>query len=469
VSLKTKAKKSVTITVTIALILFSYNTWEDYKIRYKDSLRQVVVENVERLRNCRKPQNGYKVYQCPECGTKKYVPFTCKSRLCTSCGTKAANEWADKIHHRLLKVPHRHVVFTIPDTLWELFMNPKFQKILFEASKVTMETMIRLSNKRSKKKVKLKIGMIQVLQTYGADMKKDPHVHSIVTEGGFDGKKNWVHVDFIRYKGWRRKWQYELLTRLKKELPKCRETNIFIHNHFKNYPEGFVVYGKTRFEKRDGWNMARYIGRYVKHPPIAESRITAYDGKQVTFWYKDTRTKQKITVTMDKFEFVHRLLSHIPEKNFKIVRYVGLYSRRGYKHRQTEFSDGEAILIKRSWRDEIKRTFHNDPLKCPNCGTEMELVEICFEGSESYPDEEPPPSKPPPPQNRTLSQQERLQLIIALIIENQDNGGGASIEKVVSEAAVRGIEREQVLNDIQHLMFEGYVYEPKRGEIRYAL
>jgi uncharacterized Zn finger protein (UPF0148 family) len=405
VSLKTKAKKSVTITVTIALILFSYNTWEDYKIRYKDSLRQVVVENVERLRNCRKPQNGYKVYQCPECGTKKYVPFTCKSRLCTSCGTKAANEWADKIHHRLLKVPHRHVVFTIPDTLWELFMNPKFQKILFEASKMTMEKMIRLSNKRSKKK----------------------------------------------------------------ELPKCRETNIFIHNHFKNYPEGFVVYGKTRFEKRDGWNMARYIGRYVKHPPIAESRITAYDGKQVTFWYKDTRTKQKITVTMDKFEFVHRLLSHIPEKNFKIVRYVGLYSRRGYKHRQTEFSDGEAILIKRSWRDEIKRTFHNDPLKCPNCGTEMELVEICFEGSESYPDEEPPPSKPPPPQNRTLSQQERLQLIIALIIENQDNGGGASIEKVVSEAAVRGIEREQVLNDIQHLMFEGYVYEPKRGEIRYAL
>ncbi len=44
------------------------------------------------------------------------------------------------------------------------------------------------SNKRSKQKVKLKIGMIQVLQTYGADMKYDPHIHSIVTEGGFDSK-----------------------------------------------------------------------------------------------------------------------------------------------------------------------------------------------------------------------------------------------------------------------------------------
>jgi DNA replicative helicase MCM subunit Mcm2 (Cdc46/Mcm family) len=98
----------------------------------------------------------------------------------------------------------------------------------------------------------------------------------------------------------------------------------------------------------------------------------------------------------------------------------------------------------------------------------MELVEICFKGSESYPNDEPPPGKPPP-QKRTLSQQERLQLIIALIIENQDNSRGASIEMVVSSAAVRGIEREQVLNDIQHLKFKGYVYEPKIGEIRYAL
>jgi hypothetical protein len=467
VSLKTKAKKSVTIAITIAIILFTYSTWEDYKIRYKDSIRQVEIENVERLRQCRKPQNGYKIYKCPNCGKEKYVPFTCKSRLCTSCGTKAANEWADKIHHRLLKVPHRHAVFTIPDKLWVLLKNPNFQKILFEASKVTMEEMIRFSNKRSKRKVKLKIGMIQVLQTYGADMKYDPHIHSIVTEGGFDKNKNWIHVNFIRYEGWRKKWQYEVLTRLKKELPKSTETNIFINRLFKDYPEGFVVYGKRRFEKVEGWYMARYIGRYIKHPPIAEHRITAYDGKQVTFWYVDTKTEQKITVTMDKFEFLQRLLSHIPEKHFKIVRYCGIYSRRGYKHRQTEFCDGEVVVIKRCWRDEIKRVFSYDPLLCPNCGTEMELVDICYEGSESYPTEEPPPDKPPP-QNRPLSQQERIQLIIALIIENQ-NGRGASIEKVVFEAAVRGIEREQVLNDIQHLKFEGYVYEPKDGEIRYVL
>lgn len=464
-SLKTKAKTSATITITIALILFSCNAWEDYKVRFRDSIRSVEIENVERLKKCKTSKNGYKTYQCPKCGTKKYVPFTCKCRLCTSCGTKAANEWADKIHHILLKVPHRHVVFTVPDKMRELFKNPKYQKVLFAASKITMEEMVASSNKKSKKKTKLKIGMIQVLQTFGADMKYNPHVHCIVTEGGFDRKWNWIHTYYIPYKFWRRKWQYKLLTMLKKELPVCTETNIFINLLFENNPEGFVINGEHRFEKGEGWNMARYIGRYVKHPPIAESRIMVFDGKQVTFWYKDSETKQRKTVTMEKFEFIRLLLSHIPEKNFKIVRYVGIYSRRGYKHRQTEFHEGEMILIKRSWREEIKRTFDYDPIICPNCKIEMELIGICYEGTDSYPTEEPPPVEPPSIQQ--LSQQERIQLIITLIINNQ-NGRGASIEKVVSEAAIKGIGREVIFDCIEHLKFHGEAYEPKNGEIKYV-
>jgi hypothetical protein len=465
VCIKTKAKKSVTITITIAIILFSCNAWSDYKVRYKDSIRSVEIENVERLEKCKTPKNGYKIYKCPQCGTKKYVPFTCKSRLCTSCGTKAANEWADRIHHILLKVPHRHVVFTISDKLRELLKNPKYQKVLFAASKITMEEMVASSNKKSKKKIKLKIGMIQVLQTFGADMKYNPHVHCIVTEGGFDRQWNWIHTYYLPYKLFRKKWQYNLLTMLKKEMPKCRETNVFIDLLFKNNPEGFVINAEHRFEKGEGWNMARYIGRYVKHPPIAESRIIAFDGKQVTFWYKDSETKQRKTVIMEKFEFIRLLLSHIPEKNFKIVRYVGIYSRRGYKHRQTEFHEGEMIFIKRSWREEIKNTFKYDPLICPNCKTEMELIGVCYEGTDSYPMEEPQPVEPPP--NIKLSQKDRIRLIVSLIIENQ-NGRGASIEKVVSEAVKRGIDKEEILSDFQRLKMQGEVYEPKMGEIKYV-
>jgi hypothetical protein len=64
-----------------------------------------------------------------------------------------------------LKVPHRHVVFTIPERLRELLRNPRYMKILFLASKETMEEMLIQSNK---KKIKLKIGMIQVLGYFWA-------------------------------------------------------------------------------------------------------------------------------------------------------------------------------------------------------------------------------------------------------------------------------------------------------------
>jgi hypothetical protein len=61
----------------------------------------------------------------------------------------SCNEWADEIHQKLLRVPHRHVVFTVPDKMRELLKNPKYQKVLFAASKITMEEMVASSNKIS--------------------------------------------------------------------------------------------------------------------------------------------------------------------------------------------------------------------------------------------------------------------------------------------------------------------------------
>ena len=110
----------------------------------------------------------------------------------------------------------------------------------------------------------------------------------------------------------------------------------------------------------------------------------------------------------------------------------------------------------------------NCPPYIPNLVLWVIFVEICYEGSENYPAEDGTLSGKPPPLNQRLSQQERMRLIITLIRENQ-SGGGANVEVVVSEAAERGVGREQILNDIQHLKFQGDVYEPKTGEIGCAL
>ena len=41
----------------------------------------------------------------------------------------------------------------------------------------------------------------------------------------------------------------------------------------------------------------QYLGKYLKRPPIGETRIKAYDGKGVTYQYLDHYTKETHTMT----------------------------------------------------------------------------------------------------------------------------------------------------------------------------
>ena len=72
-----------------------------------------------------------------------------------------------------------------------------------------------------------------------------------------------------------------------------------------------------------------YVGRYLRHPAIAESRISEFnvETNMVTYWFVD-ENKVKQFVTLSALEFIGRLVRLIPEKNLKLIRYYGLYSRR---------------------------------------------------------------------------------------------------------------------------------------------
>ena len=67
------------------------------------------------------------------------------------------------------------------------------------------------------------------------------------------------------------------------------------------------------------------------HPAIADSRIMYFDDKAVAFYYIDTKTKRKIDVVMKIEDFMLALLQHIPDRQFKMIRHYGTYSRRTKK------------------------------------------------------------------------------------------------------------------------------------------
>ena len=64
-----------------------------------------------------------------------------------------------------------------------------------------------------------------------------------------------------------------------------------------------------------------YLGRYIKRPPISEARIDEYDGEKVTFRFLDHYNNTIERIKMPVMNFIARLIRHIPDRNFKMIRY----------------------------------------------------------------------------------------------------------------------------------------------------
>jgi len=59
-----------------------------------------------------------------------------------------------------------------------------------------------------------------------------------------------------------------------------------------------------------------YLARYVKRPPIAESKLRHYDGSDVTFTFRDHASKSYRNFTTSVDDFIARFIQHIPDVGF---------------------------------------------------------------------------------------------------------------------------------------------------------
>jgi hypothetical protein len=225
----------------------------------------------------------------------------------------------------------------------------------------------------------LTAGIITVVHTFGRDLSFNPHVHVLVTEGGLDDNAQWLGIYFLPYSKLRKQWQYYLLTELRKCLPKTKDISHLIDTLFVDYPKGFYVNAESKMD--DAQKAAKYVGRYIARPSIAESRIQSYDGETVTFTYEDHETGEIKSEILPVLQFIGRLVMHIPMKGYQMVKRYGLYARHikpSFKKVLELMHKAKQLLFnffstRDTWRKRIINRFQKDPLVCPICGTEMEL------------------------------------------------------------------------------------------------
>ena len=345
------------------------------EIEYTLHPRKTEMENIDKMIHCGDPSFGGAMYGCPHCGNLKFVPFRCHSRFCPTCGNKYAMERTTSMSFKLVNVTHRHCVFTIDKSLREFFLKDRsLLDCLFHSANSVITRMFYKMNKSKN----FTPGFIMVLHTFGGDLKWNPHIHCLISEGGYSDDGFWRNVKHFDYTFLRNAFRTALLNEMeskigssfKKVKAKC----------YREHQQGFYVYAKPNL--CDPRIVVKYIGRYLGRPVIATSRIDKYDGEMVTFHYNRHEDEQYIEETIPAMEFIQRLIRHIPEKHFKMIRYGGIYAR----HREIDSKLYRAISKSKhhiyhsfnQWRTAILSSFGYDPLVCPDCQHRMEFLELYF-------------------------------------------------------------------------------------------
>lgn len=354
--------------------------WDSF-LAVTPNVRSVVIDEVDRVLSCGDPKMGFALYKCPRCERVRFVPFRCHSRFCNTCGTAYQDNRAASMEEKLINCRHRHIVFTISDELRPYFRADRnLLNVLFRsASQVIHDWALSLN-----KKEQFQFGMVCVLHTFGRDLKWNPHIHMLITEGACGKVTPWKSFPHFPYTMLRKRWMTTLLVNLKSSIDFSRNSSVkftnLVNRLYHNYDNGFYVHAPAS-DFNSASKVTKYIVRYIGRPAMAQSRITNYDGEQVTFWYQRHEDNQKVVETISAHDFIKRLIIHIPEKGFHMLRYYGLYAQPYGKNshliRKIHPQKKSARKIMQRWDFRISLSFGYDPLTC-NCGECMNFVEIYY-------------------------------------------------------------------------------------------
>ena len=344
-----------------------------------------VDEVVQKMLGCGDPARGHAVYLCPDCLERHVVAFSCKSQFCLSCAKVYGQNWVETVQGMLHPgVKYRHLTLTVPEGLRTLIYQQAALLLdgLMQAARTAMDAVVRQAKRQT-----LRLGYIVVLQTAGRSATYNPHLHVLMTDGGLRADGTWQPLGYVPYDLLHRAWQDQVLTLITARLPGDAAAARLVAEMRRRYPRGFVAHLQGDVLPRMQ-QLTRYLVKYVVSPPMALSRIVAYDRAHgtVTYWYRDHLSPGKRTVeTVDRTTFIGRMVQHILPKGFQRIRYYGLQATcilARMRQQVVAAVQGAVQQViaglgaprrRRRYRERMRATLGRDPLVCRRCGAGLWL------------------------------------------------------------------------------------------------
>jgi len=85
------------------------DNWSSYLLTNK--VRDIEQKEVEKMLSCKDESRGFWTCYCSKCNEYHNVYSGCNSRLCSHCGKRYADKWAEKLVENTFNVPHKHIVY----------------------------------------------------------------------------------------------------------------------------------------------------------------------------------------------------------------------------------------------------------------------------------------------------------------------------------------------------------------------
>jgi hypothetical protein len=163
--------------------------------------------------------------------------------------------------------------------------------------------------------------MVAVVQTAGDLANWHPHVHALVSRGGWTSDWEWVPVAYVDEHAAELLFRHKVMRMLQEEglLTEERTELLLSWRH-----TGFSVHNRVRVEPEDHPAVER-LARYIMRPPISLERMHWSGDGEVFYQPKgghDGRARQPgdPPEAFDPAEFLARVIMHIPEPRRHLVR-----------------------------------------------------------------------------------------------------------------------------------------------------
>ena len=155
-------------------------------------------------------------------------------------------------------------------------------------------------------------------------------------------------------------------------------------------PSGFSVHAEQVAPADDRARLER-LARYITRAPMRLDALELVDGNVVRVRTPPDPRSGETECRLDLLDWIHAVVSQVPDARQHVVRYFGAYSCRGHMaprpRPRTEPTTtapaadegaappGATPARRASWARLIQRIFEVDPLLC-GCGATMEIVAV---------------------------------------------------------------------------------------------